>query len=158
MPLQDQPIRVLFVCLGNICRSPMAEAVFRQLVEQAGLAERFEIASMGTGNWHVGERPHVGTRTVLKKHRIDPGGKRAMALSASAMQTYDYIIAMDRDNADDIQAAYARRVPRLLDFANHPPTLDVPDPYYTGNFDQVYDLVLAGSQGLLQHICQLEGL
>ena len=69
-------IRVLFVCLGNICRSPMAEAVFRHLVEEAGLSSQIDVESAGTGAWHIGERPHSSTLAVLQNHAIDPGGKR----------------------------------------------------------------------------------
>lgn len=147
----------MFVCLGNICRSPMAEAVFRDLVEKKGLADQFEIASSGTGSWHIGERPHRGTQLILQTHHIDVGGKRAQQLNRSDIQTYDYVIAMDASNARDVERSFGRKIPLLLEFAAETPTLDVPDPYYENNFDEVYQLVLAGCRGLLKHIQQAEG-
>ncbi len=154
----SKTIRVLFVCLGNICRSPMAEAVFRQMVKEAGLETRIDVASAGTGGWHVGERPHRGTRTVLSANQIDIGEKRAQQLSRTDLDAYDYIIAMDAENVSDIQALFGLKVPRLLEFAPSGGPLDVPDPYYNGKFDTVYQLVTAGSQGLLEYIRQQEGL
>lgn len=151
-------IRVMFVCLGNICRSPMAEAVFRQLVKEAGLEENIDVASAGTGSWHIGERPHSGTQAVLRANNIDVGKKRAQQLTRSDMSEFDYIVAMDAENVSDIQALFGRKVPRLLEFAPQGTPLDVPDPYYTHNFDYVYQLVRAGCQGLLAHIRQKEGL
>ena len=151
-------IRVLFVCLGNICRSPMAEAVFRAQVKEAGLSDRIDVESAGTGNWHAGQPPHSGTIKILKANSIDVGGKRARQLTRSDFSEFDYIIAMDGENVDDIAAVFERKVPRLLEFAPRGSTLDVPDPYYTGGFDEVYRLVQAGSRGLLQHIREREGL
>ncbi len=150
------PIRVLFVCMGNICRSPMAEAVFRSLVKEAGLASTFEIASVGTGSWHVGERPHPGTQAILQRNGISVGDKRAQRLSPSDLDYYDYIIAMDQENIDDMAQIHSTaprgEIHRLLEFAPSGGSLDVPDPYYTGCFDRVYDLVTAGCQGLLGYI------
>ena len=95
---------------------------------------------------------------ILKQNSIDVGGKRARQLSRSDLSEFNYIIAMDNENVEDIQALFGRRVPRLLEFAPKGSPLDVPDPYYTGGFDTVYQLVLAGSKGLLQHIREREGL
>lgn len=152
---RETPIRVLFVCMGNICRSPMAEAVFRSLVKDAGLASAFEIASVGTGSWHVGERPHPGTQAVLQRNGISVDDKRAQRLSRSDLDYYDYIIAMDQENIDGIAQFHSTtrsEIRRLLEFAPSGGPLDVPDPYYTGGFDRVYDLVTAGCQGLLGYI------
>jgi protein-tyrosine phosphatase len=149
----------MFVCAGNICRSPMAEAVFRHLVKEAGLAARFEIASSGTGSWHVGERPHPGTQAILQRQGIDGGDKRARHLKRGDFDVYDYVIAADAENIYDIkrlQPANHAEVHRLLEFAPEAGTLDVPDPYYNGKFDQVYDLVLAGCKGLLTYIREKE--
>lgn len=155
---EEKRIRVLFVCLGNICRSPMAEAVFRHLIKEAGLEHRVDIESAGTGSWHTGERPHRGTLEVLRKNSIDAGSKRARTLTRSDTDQFDYIVAMDAENVADIQSVFGRRVPRLLEYAPKGSPLDVPDPYYTNTFDEVYRLVLAGSKGLLEHIRQKEGL
>ncbi|HEX9028674.1 MAG TPA: low molecular weight protein-tyrosine-phosphatase [Anaerolineales bacterium] len=151
-------VRVLFVCLGNICRSPMAEAVFRHLVQEAGLANQIDVESAGTGSWHAGEPPHHGTLDVLRRHQIDGSKKRARVLTHSDFEAFNYIVAMDGENVSDILTLYRRRVPRLLEFAAVPGSLDLPDPYYTGNFDLVYRLVVDGAQGLLAHIRTQEGI
>ncbi len=151
-------IRVLFVCLGNICRSPMAEAVFRDLVTKEGIVDQFDIASAGTGGWHAGERPHRGTLQILQKHNIDVGNKRARQLTHLDMNSYDYILAMDSENVADIQALFGRRTRRLMDFAPEDYPEDVPDPYYTGAFDEVFRLIETGSKGLLAHIREKEGV
>lgn len=155
---ERKKIRVLFVCLGNICRSPMAEAVFRKLVEQAGLADRFEIASAATSPWEVGKRPHPGTQAVLRAHDValDPL-KRSHQLTAAEFKTYDAVIAMDRENLRDLARFGAAR--RLMEFAAEAGLpLDIPDPYYDGNFELVYQMVLAGCQGLLAAIRKEQGL
>jgi protein-tyrosine phosphatase len=136
----------------------MAEAVFRSLVIEDGLSERIDVESAGTGNWHAGQPPHSGTIKILKTNSIDVGGKRARQIARSDFSEFDYIIAMDGENVDDIAAVFGRKVPRLLEFAPRGSTLDVPDPYYTGGFDEVYRLVQAGCKGLLQHIRQREGI
>jgi protein-tyrosine-phosphatase len=102
---ENNKIKVLFVCLGNICRSPMAEAVFRHIVEGEGLADRFEIASSGTSSYHLGERPHSGTRAILKKNNVDVDPlKRAQKLRQDEVKAYDYVVAMDADNASELAA------------------------------------------------------
>lgn len=154
------PTRVLFVCMGNICRSPMAEAVFRHLVAEAGLAERFVIDSAGTGAWHVGEPPHPGTLAVLARNGVDPGPQRARQLAPPDFAGFDYVVAMDDENL-----AALRGLPReagasvslLLDHAPGAGAREVPDPYYSGGFDHVYGLVLAGCRGLLAQIRAREG-
>ncbi len=159
---EQEPIRVLFVCMGNICRSPMAEAIFRKLVEEAGLGHRFEIDSAGIGSWHVGDPPHRGARAVLQKHNISADGQRARQIRPRDLTHFDYIVAMDRDNLRDLEAMARRygitgRLLLLLDLADTQVTngqRDVPDPYYTGNFDYAFELVHAGCQGLLDFICR----
>ncbi len=155
---QNKLIRVLFVCMGNICRSPMAEAIFRHLVKEAGLSDRIDVESAGTDSWHAGQRPHPGTLAVLSQNAIDAGQKRARQLTRSDLSEFEYIVAMDHENVADIAAMFKRRVPRLLEYAPQGSPLDVPDPYYNGDFDLVYQLVLAGCRGLLAYIRQKEGL
>ena len=155
-------IRVLFVCMGNICRSPMAEAVFTHLVEEAGLGDQLEIDSVGTTSYHVGEPAHPGTRRVLAQHDIQ-SHSISRKINSTDLAEADYLIAMDHDNLEDLQAM-ARRIPvnshlhLLLEFASNAPALDVPDPYYSNNFEHVYRLVESGCQGLLAHIRQGEGI
>jgi len=149
-------IGVIFVCLGNICRSPMAEAVFADLVEKAGLRQHFRIDSAGTAGYHVGEAPHPGTRRILRQHNIAYQG-RARQFHRHDFDRFDYIIALDDANLSDLEwmgggGKHRRKIHRLLDFARHTDRRDVPDPYYTGDFEGVYRLVLDGCRGLLEHI------
>ena len=151
-------ISVMFVCLGNICRSPMAEAIFRKMVADRGLVERFNIASSGTGHWHLGEPPHIGTRLILSENKIEVGNKRSQLLKKEDFQTFEYVIAMAKENVEDIQHIYKQKVKRILEFAPKGYTLDVPDPYYENNFEEVYKLVTAGCKGLLDYIIEQEGI
>jgi protein-tyrosine phosphatase len=150
----EKIVRVLFVCLGNICRSPMAEAVFCHLVAQAGLSERIQADSAGTGSWHVGEQPHHGTRRVLRERGIDYT-HCARVIAPADFAHFDYIVALDRSNLADL-SGLARgsraKVGLLLDYAPATGYRDVPDPYYDGRFDLVYDLVEQGCRGLLERI------
>lgn len=152
-------VRVVFVCLGNICRSPMAEAVFRDMVEKAGLSSEIEVDSVGTGSWHVGEPAHRGTQQVLRAHGID-ARHEARQINAGDLRDADYLIAMDRSNLSAIRGMGSTdaEVSLLLDYAEGVDETDVPDPYYTGGFDHVYALVEAGCRGLLEHIRQKEGI
>ncbi|MFQ5399042.1 MAG: low molecular weight protein-tyrosine-phosphatase [Anaerolineae bacterium] len=153
-------IQVLFVCLGNICRSPMAEAVFREMVKEAGLSAAISVDSAGTGSWHVGERAHRGTRKVLAKHDISYDGRARQVRHEDITAVNSYIIAMDQSNLLELQHRFGRhpRMHLLLDFATHTNIHDVPDPYYSGNFEIVYELVQDGCRGLLATIRQQQGL
>lgn len=155
-------IQVLFVCLGNICRSPMAEAVFRQLVNDAGLADQIKVDSAGTADWHEGDPADYRTLAVLRKHGISYDG-RGRQVRPSDLQRFDYVVAMDGSNLADLRrldrsGQLDGKLHRLLDFAPAGAPKDVPDPYYDGRFDYVYGLVDAGCRGLLAHIRAEHGL
>ncbi|OAN45433.1 phosphotyrosine protein phosphatase [Chloroflexus islandicus] len=157
----QRKIRVLFVCMGNICRSPMAEAIFRHLVEQAGLSDRFEIDSAGTGGWHVGEPPHPGTQRVLARHNIATAGMRARQVRSADIDQFDYILVMDRENLADLGRFHPRareRAKLLLSFAPELGVDEVPDPYYNGRFDEVYQLIETACRNLLAYIREREGV
>lgn len=149
-------IRVLFVCLGNICRSPTAEGVFRALVTDQGLADRIDVDSAGTGAWHVGEEPDARAQEALAKRGIDISAQRGRQVEDSDFDAFDYILAMDQDNLKNlIRLCPSDRLDRLALFLNHAPELgveEVPDPYYSGGFDRVVGMIEAGSRGLLDHI------
>lgn len=149
-------IKVLFVCLGNICRSPMAEAIFKDLVQKKGLARHFHIDSVGTSAYHIGELAHPGTRRVLAAHGIQCHSVSTQVTAADLAKA-DYIIAMDRDNMASVQRiardkSIGERLFPLLSFAEEVKLDDVPDPYYSDNFEEVFRLVEKGCRGLLDYI------
>ena len=153
-------VRVLFVCLGNICRSPMAEAVFQKLVNDARIADKVQVDSAGTSAYHVGEPAHPGTRRVLSRHGITYDGRARQVRSNDLANGPTYLIAMDSENLEALRQKFgdAPHVYRLLDFAAHANVHDVPDPYYSDNFDYVYRLVEDGCHGLLDTIRRNEGI
>ncbi len=152
-------VNVLFVCLGNICRSPMADGVFQQMVKDAGLDDKIIVDSAGTSRYHIGEKAHAGTLKILKEHGIDFRG-RARQLTTNDLRLFDYVLAMDQSNLSNIQAMTVAddekaSVSLFLQYAYDEglvSVLEVPDPYYNNRFDAVYDLVHKGSQALLKHI------
>ena len=157
------PIRVLFVCMGNICRSPTAHGVFAALVEAAGLADRIEVDSAGTHSYHVGAPPDPRSQQAARARGVELAGLRARRFDANDFVDFDYVVAMDRDNLADMLALRpdnARAQAHLmLEFAPATGRDEVPDPYFgdTG-FDLVYDLVEAAAQGLLARIRERHGL
>lgn len=150
-------IRVMFVCLGNICRSPLAEGVMRHVVAEAGLADRFHIESSGTGGWHVGEPPDPRSVQIAARYGVDLSAQRAQQFKPIHLERFDEIRAMDASNLSAID-----RMARGGALANYglflddaPGTLtEVPDPYYGGpkGFEHCYRLVRAGCEGLLTRL------
>lgn len=151
-------MRVLFVCLGNICRSPLAEAVFRSLVQSRGLDLHYTVDSAGTGPWHTGQRPDWRSVEVGLRNGVQLTG-RARQVEARDLVNCDYIIVMDRQNLADLLAlAHANNSPprfRLLrDFDPEPGDSQVPDPYFgdADGFDRVYEIVLRCCSALLTYL------
>ena len=139
-------MRVLFVCLGNICRSPTAEGVLRQKLRAAGLAERIEVASAGTGNWHVGKPPDARSQRAARHRGYDLSAQRAQQVTAMDFSRYDLILAMDQSNLRDLKALQPVGASAVLDlFLRRYEGVknEVPDPYYDGDhgFEEVLDLV-----------------
>lgn len=147
-------IKILFICHGNICRSPMAEFVMKDMVKKAGLADQFEIASAATSTEEIGNPVHRGTRERLKREGISVAGKTAVQLKKSDYGKYDYLIGMDSWNIRNIQRMTGGdpegKIYKLLDFAGI--SRDVADPWYTGDFETTYQDVVAGCEGLLRHL------
>jgi len=146
-------IKIMFVCLGNICRSPMAEFVMRDMVKKAGLSDKIYIASSATSRWEIGNPVHHGTRNRLKKEGIDTSGKVAVQLTKADFSEYDYLIGMESSNISDMLkisgGVHTEKVCKLLDFADGG---NITDPWYTGDFDATYDDVVKGCTGLLEHL------
>jgi len=142
------------VCLGNICRSPLAEGLFRHHVEQRGLGHAYRIDSCGTGGWHVGQEPHKGSIGIADAHGIDITNQRSRQVQAGELDEWDWIIAMDGSNRKNLLrlGADPERTRLLLGFIPPGYNRDVPDPYYEGGFDRVYDLVNDGCHHLLEFI------
>ena len=147
-------IKILFVCHGNICRSPMAEFVMKDMVEKQGIAEDFYIASAATSTEEIGNGVHHGTRRKLAQYGISTDGKRAVQIKKSDYDKYDYIIGMDSWNMRNMKRMLPEdkdnKLHLLLDFSTNP--RDIADPWYTGDFDTTYDDILEGCTALLDKI------
>lgn len=159
----EKKIRVLFVCMGNICRSPMAEGIFRDLVAKAGLSDRIEVDSAGTSAYHVGEEAHSGTLKMLKRNNIVYKG-RGRKVEIADLQAFDYVLAMDNANLRYLKRGASSATAQIMLFlsfakAQGSVTLDeVPDPFYDDNFDRAYHLISLGCQALLRHLRETEAL
>ena len=152
--------RILFVCLGNICRSPMAEGVFRRVAEEAGALHLFEIDSAGLGDWHQGQAPDHRAQMAALSRGIDISGQLARKIEPEDFDAFDLIVAMDGANITDLEDivphAARRKIRRFLDYAPHLDHEDVPDPYYGGSegFDHALDLIEAAAAGLLAELTE----
>lgn len=146
--------RILTVCLGNICRSPAAEAVLRQRADALGLA--VEVDSAGTGGWHIGDPPHAPMIRAAARRGIDLAALRARQFGTADFQRFDLILAMDRANLADIEAlrpaGATTPVELFLTYAMGAPIDEVPDPYYTGEYDRVLDLIETAAAGLMNRL------
>jgi protein-tyrosine phosphatase len=153
-------VKILFVCLGNICRSPTAEGVFRAIAARDAPELQLEVDSAGTAGYHIGEPPDARTRQAASRRGYDLSPLRARIVEPGDFETFDLILAMDRENLSVLQhraPAHARdRVRLFLEFAPEATVKEVPDPYYGGpnGFEEVLDLVEAATHGLLQHLRQ----
>jgi len=148
-------IKIMFVCLGNICRSPMAEAIFRNMVTQKGLHDKIIAASCGTSGYNIGDPPHSGTKKILASHGISHEGIRASKLERRHLREFDALIAMDEDNLADIlrlKDKNATALVKLLSDFSKGGWVSVPDPWYTGNFELTYELITDGCATLLDYI------
>ena len=148
-------VKVLFVCLGNICRSPTAEGVFTALINREGLSDVVSVDSAGTGAWHVGDQPDRRAQAAAKTRGYDLSAQRARQIKETDFWDFDYVIAMDSQNHSDLfmkaPTNALDRIHMFLSFAPKKGITDVPDPYYGGadGFDHVLDLIEAASLGLL---------
>ena len=147
-------IKILFVCHGNICRSPMAEFVMKELVRRAGREDEFLIESAATSREEIGNDIHYGTRTKLREMGIPFSRRVARQITNADYDKYDYLVAMDDENVYYMNRWWApddqHKIVRLLSFAGK--TRDIADPWYTGNFDQTYDDILEGCTAFLKNI------
>lgn len=151
-------IRVLFVCLGNICRSPMAEFIMKSIISERGLSDRFYIASAATSTeeiWNgVGNPVYPPAKRELAKHGISCEGKRAVQITKADYGKYDYILGMEEHNIRNILRIVGKdpehKVKLLLDYSDHP--RDIADPWYTGNFESTYRDVVEGCEGFLLYL------
>ena len=147
--------RVLFICLGNICRSPMAEGVFRRVVEKEGLIDRFEIDSAGLGDWHVGQAPDTRAQAAAKSRGMDISRQCARQVADQDFAWFDLLLVMDRSNYAELKrrapADGRAKIHHFLDFAPQMGTKDVPDPFFGGaeGFDHALDLIEEAANGLL---------
>ena len=146
--------KIIFVCLGNICRSPMAEFVMKDIVDKAGLSHEFEIASAATSTYEIGNPVYPPARQKLAEHGIDCKGKTARQITKRDYDYYDYIIAMDKSNIRNLKNMLSNdpqgKISLLMDYTSRP--ADVADPWYTGDFQATWDDVTEGCEALLSFI------
>lgn len=156
----SERVSVLFVCLGNICRSPTAHGLFRDLVKKKGMQEQILIDSAGTGDWHIGRIPDSRATMHARIKGVDISDLRARQISAVDFDKFDYILAMDRQNLSDLESMcpdnFDKHLGLFLDFASAYEEVEVPDPYYGGKgaFSLVFDMVMNGCEGLYADICE----
>jgi len=148
--------KVLFVCMGNICRSPTAEGSFRSIVSKQELSDFFEIDSAGTHAYHIGNPPDKRSQQTARKYGIELSNQRARQVHESDFYYYDYIIAMDKDNMDILKSICPSdsqsEIKLLLDYLTDSSFQSVPDPYFEGKFDEVFEMVYAACTSFLENL------
>lgn len=155
---EKKMVRVLFVCMGNICRSPTAEGVFRSLLEQHALDEMVGVDSAGTHAYHIGHGPDRRSQAAALRRGVDLSAQRARRVEVADFEVFEYVLAMDEENMAALHEIcppeYRHKVQLLLEYAAHLKVKEVPDPYYGGlnGFERVLDLIEAGAQGLVEDI------
>lgn len=146
--------KILFICHGNICRSPMAEFVMKDIVRNAGLEHEFDIASAATSREEIGNPVYPPTKRILKEHGISCDGKTSRQITINDYNYYDYIVAMDQNNLRNLKKIIGddpqKKVSLLMDYTNRP--ADVADPWYTGDFNTTWNDVVEGCMGLLSSL------
>lgn len=147
-------IKILFICHGNICRSPMAEFIFKDLTNKKGIADRFYVASAATSYEEIGNPVYPPARKKLSEHGINPAGKTAIHMNREDYDAYDLLIGMEQMNIRNMLRIVGNdpqgKIHRLLDYSKH--TRDISDPWYTGDFDRAYEDILEGCEALLQYL------
>lgn len=149
-----QTTSLLFVCSGNICRSPLAEGIFRNIAREAGYAHHFEVDSAGIGAWHAGVPPDPRSVEIARKHTVNIGDQRARQIIPDDFDRFDHLLAMDRDNLAALRSQAGKTHLGKIRLLLQHPDLDVPDPYYgdINGFEVVYQLILNGCHGLLEDL------
>jgi protein-tyrosine phosphatase len=149
-------MKILFVCLGNICRSPMAEAVMKEKLASSGFADKVTVASGATSRWEEGNPPHPGTQKILNKHNISFEGMYSTPITTQDFENYDLLIGMDNSNVEDMKriapAGTTDKIHLFMELVNGKETEEVPDPYYTGDFEQTYQMVNEGTEAWLAYL------
>ncbi len=155
-------VKVLFVCMGNICRSPTAEGVFREKVAKAGFADNVAVDSAGMHAHHTAEPPDIRAQSIALERGIDISGLRARSVRPEDFEQFDHILAMDTFNRDELVQAcpgeFVYKIKYMMDYAPQWKTREVPDPYYGGQngFARVIDMLDDASEGFLDHLCRME--
>jgi len=150
-------IKVLFVCMGNICRSPTAHGVFQAMVDEQGLGDRILVDSAGTHSYHIGSPPDIRSQDTARSHGIDLSGLQARRFESDDYRDFDFLLAMDYSNLSNMSSLKTdgarARLELMLDYSEKYTQKEVPDPYYgDGGFDLVFDMISDASAGLLRHI------
>ena len=152
-----KPVRVLFVCMGNICRSPTAHGVFQALVEKEGLGSAIQVDSAGTHSYHIGSRPDSRSQATAKQRGVDLSKLRGRRFIADDFTDFDYLLGMDQSNIENMRAikpeSATARLQLMLEYSKQYSAVEVPDPYFGNDgFDLVFNMIDDAAHGLLQHI------